>query len=68
MTVSDREQIIRWLNNLRAREAWQAARLEHTIAVKHLLLEALSGGKSPRPGASTPTAEEAALVGDGEED
>ena len=41
LTAAERERIMRWLINLRAREAWQAARLEHTIATKRLLIEAL---------------------------
>ena len=41
LTVADRERITRWLFNLRGREAWQTARLEHTIATNRLLIEAL---------------------------
>jgi hypothetical protein len=67
MTAADRERITRWLSNLRGREAWQAARLEHTIATKRLLIEALSGGKSSRPSGTRPAAEEAALADDGED-
>jgi hypothetical protein len=67
LTGPDRERIMRWLNNLRGREVWQAARLEHTIATKRLLLEALNGGKSARPSGSRPAAEEATLVDDGED-
>lgn len=44
LTPAAREKLERWLHNLEAREAWQAARLEHTVAVKQLLIEALRGG------------------------
>jgi hypothetical protein len=54
LTASDRERITRWLNNLRGRAAWQAARLEHTVATKRLLLDALNGEEPPRPPRSGP--------------
>jgi hypothetical protein len=62
LAAADRERITRWLNNLRGREAWQAARLEHTLATKRLLLETLSGGKSPRPSGLRPAAKEATVI------
>jgi hypothetical protein len=68
LTASDRERMTRWLNNLRAREAWEAARLEHTVAVKRLLLEALRGGASPGRSVSEPAAEAAAVVRDEEDE
>ena len=55
----DRERLLRWLNNLRSREAWQAARLEHTIATKQLLLEVLREGSGSRPMESSTAVEEA---------
>ncbi len=39
-----REALKRWLRNLESREAWQAARLEHTVALKKLVGEALDVG------------------------
>jgi hypothetical protein len=67
LTAADRVRLMRWVNNLRAREAWQAARLEHTIATKRLLLEALSGGTPPRSRDATPAAEKTATAEDRED-
>jgi hypothetical protein len=47
LTPAAREKLERWLNNLQAREAWQVARLDHTVAVKQLLIEALRAGNEP---------------------
>ena len=48
-----RERIERWVRNLRSREAWFAARLEHSIATKRLLVEFLNGEKSTNAARST---------------
>jgi hypothetical protein len=67
LTRHDRERLRRWLNNLRTREAWQAARLEHTIATKRLLLEALRDGGALRPTEASSAAEEISCAEDGED-
>lgn len=66
-TCADRERIIRWLNNLRGREAWLVARLEHTLATKRLLVEVLTGEKTAQASELRPPVEEAAPVEDGED-
>jgi hypothetical protein len=48
-----RERIVLWVRNLGSREAWFAARLEHTIATKRLLVEFLNGEKSTNTEKST---------------
>lgn len=42
-----REALKRWLRNLETREAWQAARLEHTVALKQILRQALDDAVEP---------------------
>ena len=39
--IADCERILRWLNNIKTREAWQAARLEHVTGMKDILVKAL---------------------------
>jgi hypothetical protein len=73
LTPAAREKLERWLRNLEAREAWQSARLEHTVAVKQLLIEALRGGdqQEARPreaeGVARPRRRRRALAPDGED-
>jgi hypothetical protein len=67
LTAADRVRLMRWVNNLRGREAWQAARLEHTVATKRLLLEALSGGSPPRSRDATSAAGKTATAEDRED-
>jgi hypothetical protein len=65
-TSGDRERIVRWLNNLNGRETWLAARLEHTIATKRLLAEALKRDKSAGVSRSRQPIEEVKPDDDGE--
>lgn len=67
LTRPDRERLVRWLNNLRTRETWQAARLEHTIATKRLLLEVLRGGSALGPTEANSAVDDAACAEDGED-
>jgi hypothetical protein len=48
LRVAEREQLEVWLSNLKTREAWHAARLEHAVAVKRMIIEALADGAVPR--------------------
>lgn len=49
LRLGDRERILRWLNNMKAREAWQVARLEHTVEMKNILLKVLGRNKEGHP-------------------
>jgi hypothetical protein len=40
---------MRWLRNLEGREAWLAARLEHTTAMRRMVIEALGRGEGVGP-------------------
>ena len=59
MRLSDpeRENLIRWLCNLETREAWAKARLEHIVAMKRIITEAItSSGPATRDYTQPPNA------------
>jgi len=47
--LAERERLLRWLNHMKAREAWQTARLEHIVGMRNILLKALGRNQPGYP-------------------